>query len=443
MKSWQPPMWPGPRFLWSVVLVAALCAGAGAFSALSAVAVAAAALLIALTVCDLLIGPPGEQIAVERTGLRHFALRVPNTLRYRIFNRADRPVRIALIETPVEQLQYGIDELCATVPPRSQMDIERPVLPLSRGEVHLGDLFSWYENPIGLIRRHARIAGGQRVRVYPDLSAVERYGTLHARNRLIEAGLRKMRLRGAGTEFESLREWSTGDAFRGIDWKATARRGKLMVMQHEVERSQNIMLLLDCGRLMTPRLGEQRKFDYVVTAALSVATIAGLANDKIGFVGFANDLLFTAALRPSKVALAQTAERLYDLEPRFEESDYSRAFTYVRSHLQKRSLVILFTDMFDPVASATVLSEIRVLARRHLVLCVFMNDEAIEKALQAIPQDTAAVYRAGVAATLLEERRSARALLTKLGVRVVDAPAAKLSVALIDAYLDIKARALL
>lgn len=441
--KWQPAVWPGPRFLWSIVLLAAFFATTGAAAALYPVAVAAVVLLIALTICDLVIGPQPAQIAVERIDLRHFALRVPNVLQYRVWNRGDRALRVALIETSVEQLQYGVDELRASVPPRSQMELARPVVPISRGEVQLLDLFVWYENPLGLIRRHVRVAAPERVRVYPDLSAVERYGTLHARNRVIDAGLRKMRLRGAGTEFESLREWSTGDAFRGIDWKATARRGKLMVVQHEVERSQNIMVLLDCGRLMTPRLDEQRKFDYVVTAALSVATIAGLANDKIGFVAFANQILFTAAPRASKVALAQTAERLYDLEPRFEESDYSRAFTYVRSHLHKRSLVILFTDMFDPVASATVLSEIRVLARRHLVMCVFMNDAAIENALQTAPKETADVYRAGVAATLLEERRSARALLIKLGVRVVDAPAAKLSVALIDAYLDIKARALL
>jgi len=441
--KWQPAVWPGPRFLWSIVLLASLFAAASAVAALYPVAKAAAVLLVALTICDLLIGLRPAQIAVERIDLRHFSLRVPNALRYRVSNRADRALRVALIETPVEQLQYGVDELRATVPPHSRVELDRPVIPLARGEVQLLDLFFWHENPLGLIRRHIRISACERVRVYPDLSAVERFGTLHARNRLIDAGLRKMRLRGAGTEFESLREWSTGDAFRGIDWKATARRGKLMVAQHEVERSQNIVLLLDCGRLMTPRLDEQRKFDYAVTAALSVATIAGLANDKIGFVAFANQILFAAAPRPSKVALAQTAERLYDLEPRFEESDYSRAFTYVRSHLHKRSLIILFTDMFDPIASATVLSEIRVLTRRHLVMCVFMNDAAIQSALETAPKEPADVYRAGVAANLLEERRSARALLTKLGVRVVDAPAAKLSVALIDAYLDSKARALL
>jgi uncharacterized protein (DUF58 family) len=130
------------------------------------------------------------------------------------------------------------------------------------------------ENSIGLIRRRWIVGGDTIARVFPDLSAVERYGTLARRGRLIEAGFRKLRLRGGGGEFDSLREYMPDDEFRAIDWKATARRGKLMVAQYDVERSQNVMLVLDAGRLMTPRIGAQRKFDYAVTAALSVESIA-------------------------------------------------------------------------------------------------------------------------------------------------------------------------
>ena len=99
-------------------------------------------------------------------------------------------------------------------------------MPVARGADEFGTLYVWYENALGLMRRRRRIGAAKRSASIPDLSAVERYGSLHVRNRLIEAGLRRMRLRGAGTEFESLREWTDGDAFRAIDWKATARRGK-------------------------------------------------------------------------------------------------------------------------------------------------------------------------------------------------------------------------
>lgn len=441
-KIWLP-VWAAPRLFWALTLVASLFVLAGPVPPLRWLAFAGlAALGLALAV-DAFIGPAPGLLRLQRTHVEHFALRVAGRLCYELTNASRFRIRTGVLEEPVTQLLFDSDEVIANVPARSAAIVERGITPVQRGEVQLGTVYYWFENPIGMLRRRRRIPLPQSVRVYPDLSAVERYGTLHARNRLIEAGLRKMRLRGVGTEFESLREWSSGDAFRAIDWKATARRGKLMVAQHEVERSQNIMLLLDCGRLMTPRIDAQRKFDYVITAALSVATIAGLANDKVGFVAFANDILFASAPRPSKVALAQTAERIYALEPRFEESDYARAFSYLRAHLHKRSLVVLFTDMFDPVASATILAEIGILAQRHLVLCVFMNDAAIETALATVAQRPLDVYRASVAATLDDERRAARAALAKLGVRVVDAPAAKLSVKLIDAYLDIKQRALL
>ncbi|MDQ6929270.1 MAG: DUF58 domain-containing protein [Candidatus Eremiobacteraeota bacterium] len=432
-----------PRLVWALAAVAATFLAAGAFAYLGILAGAALAALTLAVALDALAGPRADRIGVERVALPHFSLRVRGQVRYRITNRSQRLLSIGLLEAPVRVLQFEEDELHAAVPPQSVLEIQRTVLPLARGEAVFGNAYLWFENRIGLLRRRVRIDLAQTARVYPDLSMVERYGSLHVRNRLIDAGLRKMRLRGAGTEFESLREFGAGDAFAAVDWKATARRGKLMVAQHEAERSQNIMLLLDSGRLMTPRIGEQRKFDYAVTAALSVATIAGLAIDRVGFAAFANELLFTAAPRPSRIALAQGSEQLYDLEPRFEESDYSRAFSYVRAHLHKRSLVILFTDMFDPVASTMVLSEIRMLARRHLVVCVFMNDAAIGSALQTIAQTTLDVYRAGIAAALADERRVAKTELAKLGVRIVDVPAAKLSVALIDAYLDIKARAAL
>ena len=415
----------------------------GALPAALAFAWAAAAAFAAALFADVLIGPPRRLVTVGRIPGKHLALRTAGELTYEVRNASGTAVRAGIVEGYVEQLTYASDEVRAGVPARSGANLSRAVMPVERGEAALGDLFVWFENRIGLLRRRMRVAQPMTVRIYPDLSAVERYGKLHARNKLIEAGLRKMRLRGMGTEFESLREWGTGDPFRAIDWNATARRGKLMVAQHEVERSQNIMILLDCGRLMTPRIDEQRKFDYAITAALSVATIAGLANDKTGFVAFANDVIYASAPRAGKVALQEASERLYGLEPRFEESDYGRVFAYVRAHLHKRSLIVLFTDMFDPVASAAVLAEVRQLTRRHLVVCVFMNDAAIETALHQDPARPLDVYRAGVAATLSEERRAARVALSKMGVRVVDVPAAKLSVALIDAYLEIKRRALL
>ncbi|MBV8530524.1 MAG: DUF58 domain-containing protein, partial [Candidatus Eremiobacteraeota bacterium] len=247
------PAWITPRFLWTLAVVALLlaCSPGARFFAPLAVTVAVA-LLIATTV-DAFLGPRTHEIRVERTQPQHFALGVPASLSYTVENRSSHAMRIGIIETPTRTLRFDVDELTAEIPPQSRTTIDRPVTPIARGAGELGTLYVWYENTLGLLRRRRRIDAAQAIRVFPDLSAIERYGALHVRNRTIEAGLRRMRLRGAGTEFESLREWNAGDDFRTVDWKATARRGKLMVAQHEVERSQSIMLLLDCGRLLTAR----------------------------------------------------------------------------------------------------------------------------------------------------------------------------------------------
>lgn len=436
-------VWPTARFLWALAAVALLLAlspGAGVFAD---VALLLAAALAAATVADAALGPRRRSISVRRTLPAHFALGIRAAITYAVENRSTQPILAGIIETPVRTLRLETDELIAGVPAHSRVSARREVTPIYRGPDTLDTLYVWFENRFGLLRRRTRVDAAMPIRVFPDLSAVERYGKLHLRNRTIEQGLRRMKLRGAGTEFESLREWRDGDAFRAIDWKATARRGKLMIAQHEVERSQNLMLLLDCGRLMTPRIGDARKLDYAVTAALSLAKIAGLASDRVGLVAFARDILASAPPRPTRASIAELTDRLYGLEPRFEESNYTRAFAYLRHHLHKRSLIVFLTDVIDPLAQAAVMADVASLARHHLLVCVFMNDAAVHEALSTEPEEIVDAYRADVAIGLANERRLAKTTLERAGIIVVDVPAAKLTTALIDEYLRVKRRSLL
>ncbi len=435
--------WVTPRFLYAVgavALIAALSPGVAFFLPLAWLAGAA---LLAFAVADAAMGPRRADLSVTRVVESHLALRVGVEIAYVVENRGSRAVAISIVETPLRTLRFVPDRASGTIPARSRATILRPVVPVERGADAFGSMYVTYENGIGFLRRRMRVDAPQAFRVFPDLSAVARYGQLHVRNRLIEAGLRKMRLRGRGTEFESLREWGEGDAFRAIDWKATARRGKLMVAQHEVERSQNVMLLLDCGRLMTPRIDHQRKFDYAVTAALSLAAIAGLASDRVGVVAFAKEILAATAPRSTRSSIAKLTDLLYDLEPRFEEPNYARAFAYLRAHLHKRSLIVFLTDVIDPLAQVSLLAELGALARRHLVVCVFMNDAAVQSALDLEPRDVDDAYRASVALGLVEERRTAAATLARAGIVVVDVPAAKLTTSVIDEYLRVKQRGML
>lgn len=437
------PFWIAPRGYYALTAVALLFAAGAVVPPFFRLALAASAALAALVALDAATAPRRTEIDVARIAPPPFSLRRSAAIAYAVRNRSERAVRVAIVEAPVRLLRFDRDVVAEQLAPRSEAQIERPVTPVARGTAELTAMFATCEGSIGLLRRRVRIRQTQRVRVYPDLSAVERYGKLHMRNRVIEAGLRRMRLRGMGTEPESVREWASGDPFRAINWKATARRGRVMVAQYEVERTQNVMIVLDAGRLMTPRVGEQRKFDYAVTAALSVASVAALANDKIGLVAFAGGILHAQAPRQSGRSSAALAAAIHGIEPRFEESDYESAFAYLRAKVHKRSLIVFFTDMVDPVSHAAVLAQIGTLARRHLVVCAFMNDAAIEDRLDAEPQSAGDAYETAVALELRDERRSAAAVLSRLGVQTIDVPARQLTNALIDRYLQIKQRGLL
>ena len=441
-KVWLPA-WVTPRFLWTLAAIALLLACSPSIALFVWLAALLSAALAVATLADALLGPPASALHIERLPPAHFALGVRAELSYTVENRSKRTARVGIVETPMPALRFDVDECIGEVPAQSRVTLLRAVTPIARGAGELQSLYFWYENALGFVRRRRRTDAPQPIRVYPDLAAVERYGRLHVRNRVIEAGLRRMKLRGTGTEFESLREWSEGDAFRAIDWKATARRGKLMVAQHEVERSQNVLLLLDCGRLMTPRLGGGRKLDYAVTAALSLVKIAGLANDRVGLVAFAHEILAARAPRSTRSSVAGLADTLYDLEPRFEEANYTRAFTYLRHHLHKRSLIVFLTDVIDPLGQAAMMAEVASLAAHHLLLCVFMNDAAVSAALSQEPHNAAQAYRANVALGLANERRVAKATLERTGAIVIDVPAKQLTTSLIDEYLRVKRRGLL
>jgi uncharacterized protein (DUF58 family) len=384
-----------------------------------------------------------SRLDVEREEPPRLALARRDAFTYEIANRAATPRRVAVVEAPVQKLAIDLAEAVAVVPARSRTSVRIGVIPRERGETALRSFHVRVRTQLGLLERRRALREPVALRVMPDLSALDRGGDLVARTKLLDAGLRRLRRRGSGGEFGSLREYGPDDDFRAIDWKASARRGKAMVATYEVERSQQIVVALDCGRLMAARLGDRRKLDYAVAAGLAIAAMGRLAADRVGVYAFAAKPIARVLPSSGTPHAARLTDVLSDVEPRFEESDYERAMVDLRHTLRRRSLVVLFTDLFDPIASSAVLAATQLLTQRHLVLVVLMNDAAIAGALRAVPQRASDAYRAAVAATLAEERARAVATLRERGVLVVDVPAPELTLALLDAYVDIKTRGLL
>jgi uncharacterized protein (DUF58 family) len=430
-----------PRGIAALLAVAVLAFALAHVLAWTLAAALAAFVFVALVLADarLLRG----DLEIVRSVPPRLALGRRDAFTYEITNRSASTRSIALVEAPAERLAIDLAEAQVTVPGRTRTTVSIPFVPRERGRTALRSYHARVRSALGIVELRRAFAVPLPLRVTPDLSALDRSGDLVARTKLIESGLRRLRRRGTGGEFSSLREYGPDDNFRSIDWKASARRGRAMVATYEVERAQQIVVAIDAGRLMTPRLGDRRKLDYSVSAALAIAAIARLSADRVGVVAFAAHVLGRVAPGSGTQHSAQLTDLLSDLEPRFEESDYERAFLDLDRTLRRRSLVVLFTDLFDPVASSAVLGAAKLLVPRHLVLVVLMNDAALTEALRRTPADADDAYRAAVAATLASERARAIATLRDRGILVVDVPAAELTIALLDAYVDIKTRGLL
>ena len=256
-------------------------------------------------------------------------------------------------------------------------------------------------------------------------------------------GVRRTRNVGAGREFASLRDYTPDDEYRTIDWNATARRGKVIARTYEQERSQDILILIDQGRLMRQEIGSTQKLDHVVSAALMLAHVVAEADDRVGLLTFAGDTRAWLPPTRGRSAYAGILEALYAARAEPEESDYRGAFRFLAGRWRKRSLAVVFTDLADPESSAVLLREIGHLADKHVVVCVVVSDPLIAERARQEPTTADSVYEKAVAEEVLAERRRALNLLKKRGVLIVDAEPQELSVELISRYLLVKSRSLL
>ncbi len=326
------------------------------------------------------------------------------------------------------------------MPARTERETTLSFVPPNRGSYFFGDVGLSYLGPYGLAGRRFTSPAKQEVKVYPDITAVHRYALLARRGALHEIGIRAARYQGAGTEFESLREYESGDDYRDIDWKATARVGTPIVRRFEPERSQTLVLAVDAGRLMTARVGGLSKLDRAINAALLLSYLGIQSGDNVGLLVFARDV--QAYLPPKKGHRQFLAilEALYAVDERLEEPDYSGALRYLATRLSRRSLVVLFTELVGTEPSRRLLGVLGSLTPRHLPLVITQRNRQIEERAVTTPDGAEAAFQASVAQDILRDKEAALRHLVARGSLVLDVEPDELSVAAVNRYLEVKAR---
>lgn len=395
---------------------------------------------LGLVVADVRRSLGSAELTVERRVPAKFSIGVPNRTTLTITNISGRPGRVLGRETPPPAFSGSRAFGPLDIPARTPHVLELAYAPMRRGSYRFGDVALRTLGPLGLAGRVFELPTAQDVRVYPDILAVHGYSLLARRGMLHEIGVRAARFTGVGREFESLREYESGDDYRDIDWKATARRGAPVVRRFEAERSQTIVLAIDAGRLMTARVGGLAKLDRAINATLLLAWLASSAGDNVGLLVFARDIERFLLPRKGHRQFLAILEALYSVEERVEEPDYARAMRFLATRVSKRSLVVLFTELVGTEPSRRLLGVLGQLSSRHLPLVVTQRNAQVESLATAEPLDEAQVFRASVAQDILHDKAAAMRLLQARGSLVLDVAPESLSVAAVNRYLEIKAR---
>lgn len=402
-------------------------------------------LLLFLAFTDWMLFPPRSVLTVEREVEEKLSLGEPNRVRILVHNGSAAPIALELRDTPPLALENNLAEepFQFRIAAGGRQSVEYALIPRGRGDYRFGDIFLRLHGRLGLVRRLVRIPLPAGVKVYPNLQQTARFNLMARKGRLQQVGIRAARIQGAGRDFESLRDYLPDDEMRRIDWKATARRGHLVSRQYEVEKSQSVLLLLDVGRTMLAEIEGIQKLDYAINAALLLAYVATLSEDKVGLLIFSDTVHAYLPPRKGRGQIYAILEALHNAQARLVESNYRMALAYLAARWRKRSLVISFTDLWDPDSSRTTIAELAALQPRHLVAAVTLLDSHVLRAAETEGDSLPDLYEKAVALDVLEDRARAVAALTRRGVLVVDAPADRLSADLVNRYLEVKERMLL
>jgi uncharacterized protein (DUF58 family) len=396
------------------------------------------ATIVLLALLDLLWSPPLGTLEVERVMPPFLSLDAWNEVGWDVRNGSAKPLILALTDDVPDQMATDSPVVRESLPPHARASWRYDARPKTRGLYEFGDIHLWCVTQLGLLIRQKRIDARTPVKVYPNVQNLRRYEMALQRHRMQAFGLRRAAERGKGLLFASLRDYLPGDDIRDIAWKATARRGKLIVREYDTERSQNIVVMLDCGRLMTTQADGVSRLDYAINATIMLTYAAMKEGDSLGLLGFSDTIETYMPPIRGQGALRRVNEALYRLEPRVRESNFDLACRFLALRHRKRSLIVIFTDVIDRIASGALLAHIGRFVRQHRPLCVTLQNRELQRQVAAVPYTVDDCYVKTVAIQARDGRRLALERMRKEGVDVLDVDPHQLTPAVLSRYLALK-----
>lgn len=312
--------------------------------------------------------------------------------------------------------------------------------PVSRGVYVFGQVNIFVLTPLRLVKRRYRFEEKNEVAVYPSFLQMRQYAILAVANRLSEVGIRKIRRVGHSMEFDQVRNYVAGDDRRSVNWKATARKGDVMVNAYEDERQQSVYCLIDKGRVMQSPFEGLTLLDYAINASLVMSNIAIIKQDKAGLITFSDTMGQIVQADRRNGHMQRLLEVLYRQKTRFMETDFERLCIAVKSQVRQRSLLLLFTNFETVEGMQRQLPYLRRLAKDHLLVVILFENTETKQLLDAPAVSVEQVYLKTIAQRFYYEKKRITTELRQYGIQTILTPPQQLSANTINKYLELKAR---
>ncbi len=329
------------------------------------------------------------------------------------------------------------------IPAKKDISFKYFLRPVERGEYIFGKLNVYSSTIIKLAKKRESFQQEQMVKVYPSFIQMKKYDFLSIDNRVSLFGMKKIRKIGHTMEFEQIKDYVLGDDVRSINWKATAKRGDLMVNQFQDEKSQPVYSVIDSSRAMKMPFEGLKLLDYAINSTLAFSNIALKKKDKVGMLSFSNKIgnLLPATSKNSQLNSIQ--ESLYNINTEFRDADFGLLYAHARRKITHRSLLMLYTN-FEHISSLQrQIPYLLALNRNHLLVVIFFENSELETIINSEATTIPGVFDKTIAEQFAYDKRLMTRELHKYGIQTVLTKPEDLTVNTINKYLEIKKRGLL
>jgi uncharacterized protein (DUF58 family) len=363
-----------------------------------------------------------------------------NKIELRIKNEFSFPVNIQIIDELPEQFQIRDFKRSAYFKSKEQQKFIYTLRPVNRGEYFFGNILLFINSLLGLLVRRITIDAEEMVPVYPSFIQLRKYDLLSGATIQSETGSKRLRKIGHSMEFEQIKEYVHGDDIRTLNWKASARKGGLMVNTYTDERSQQVYCIIDKGRLMKMPFGGLTLLDYAINSCLVLSNVCLKKQDRVGVITFSNKIGSVLAADRKAIQKENILQLLYNQKTSFKESDFEMLYMQIRNRIKHRSLVVLFTNFESLSGLKRQLDYLRSIASHHLLLVVFFENTELQQLTVSEAKDIEQVYVKTIAEKFAFEKRLIVKELMKHGILSILTSPQKLTINTINKYLELKAR---